>query len=120
MCFAILGLLNLWVSRFILPFLLQRQAAIDMRAIVDANGMLWSQKEFGGSHDVILGEMFWLLRMPVYPLGAAYRSDRMRTGSLKRLSNRLVNILSQAILIHDVRVMLFNFLYQCSPSFLFR
>lgn len=80
----------------------RRKALTDLRATVDANGMYMSQKEWGGSHDVILGEMVWLLDMPVYPMAAAYRSDHMRTGVLNNIKNRYTRLLYDAILVHDV------------------
>lgn len=81
-----------------------RKALSELSSTITANGMVRTQREWGGSHDVILGHMIWLHDMPVYPVSSAYRSDRMRKGSLEELDNNYSEILEQAILIHDVRM----------------
>ena len=79
-----------------------RKALCELTSTVNANGMVRTQKEWGGSHDVILGHMIWLHDMPVYPISSAYRSDRMRKGSLDKVDNHYAEILENVILIHDV------------------
>jgi hypothetical protein len=74
-----------------------------MKATIDVNGMIKTHNEWGGSHDIILGFMLWILCIPVYGFSTVhYRTDRMRTGSLDRLKNRYTRLLHNAIVVHDV------------------
>lgn len=82
-----------------------RKAVSQLRPTFEANGMVRSQRVWGGSHDVILGHMLWLHRMPTYPISFGYRSDRMKTGVLNKLDNRYAEVLMRAIIIHDVRIL---------------
>lgn len=64
--------------------------------------MTRTQHVWGGSHDAILGMMLWLHQTPLYPVSFAYRSDRMKAGSLATFQNDYTEVLERAIIVHDV------------------
>lgn len=82
--------------------LILRRALAELQATINANGMHKTHREWGGSHDVILGFMLWLHDIPLYPIASGYRSDRMKKGSLDKLENEYSDVLDNAIIVHDV------------------
>ena len=68
------------------PAIINRAAMSRMRASVDANGLTDLQKTWGGTHDYILGLLFWLHGLPLYAFKAyLHAAELQESKSINKL-----------------------------------